>query len=101
MTLLKHEPSAQIPWQNTMLGFAELLTVEPPWLQVCAPSGPFASYNAISGGICRSCRCCGDSRSGIVIGEPLAQEAHARVGIDVTNDDRDCTRYYRIRQALR
>ncbi len=28
MTLLKHEPSAQIPWQNTMLGFAELLTVE-------------------------------------------------------------------------
>src|SRR5579863_1640696 len=28
MTLLKHEPSAQIPWQKTMLGFAELLTVE-------------------------------------------------------------------------
>lgn len=28
MTLLKHEPSAQIPWQNTMLGFAELLTFE-------------------------------------------------------------------------
>jgi hypothetical protein len=26
ITLLKHEPSAQIPWQNTMLGFAELLT---------------------------------------------------------------------------
>lgn len=28
MTLLKHEPSAQIPWQKTMLGLAELLTVE-------------------------------------------------------------------------
>jgi len=28
MTLLKDEPSAQIPWQNTILGFAELLTLE-------------------------------------------------------------------------
>ncbi|MGB6644327.1 MAG: hypothetical protein WBE35_04810, partial [Candidatus Cybelea sp.] len=28
MTLLKHEPSAQIPWQKTMLGFPELLTFE-------------------------------------------------------------------------
>lgn len=28
MTLLKHEPSAQIPWQKTILGFPELLTIE-------------------------------------------------------------------------
>jgi hypothetical protein len=28
MTLLKHEPSAQIPWQKTILGFPEPLTFE-------------------------------------------------------------------------
>ena len=31
ITLLKHEPSAQIPWQNTILGFAgALMSRSPP-----------------------------------------------------------------------
>src|SRR5208282_2889028 len=67
--------------------------------QVCAPASRLTTHNAICGEICRSCRCCGDSRSSIVTVEPPAQEAHARVSIDVTTNGRDRTRYYRVGQA--
>src|SRR2546426_556526 len=39
ITLLKHEPSAQIPWQKTMLGLVcvDLFILEPPWRQLWEP----------------------------------------------------------------
>src|SRR5882672_5879515 len=44
ITLLKHEPSAQIPWQKTMLGLAcvDVFTVEPPFIGKARPAATLA-----------------------------------------------------------
>src|SRR3984885_15166505 len=61
MTLLKHEPSAQIPWQNTMLGLTcgaiaplsragELLTARPQARSGEPPTPPFTQDEPASRG---------------------------------------------------